>query len=46
MNLRQRLLLLLSLTVAAAVAAVSWTVLARIRQVFEQRDQEETALFV
>ncbi|MFZ0746676.1 MAG: ATP-binding protein [Terracidiphilus sp.] len=46
MNLRQKLLLLFSLTVAAAVAAVSWTVLVRIRQVFEQRDQEETALFV
>jgi signal transduction histidine kinase len=46
MSLRQRLLLLLSLTVAAAVAAVSWTVLLRIRHVFEQRDQEETALFV
>ena len=46
MNLRQKLLLLLSLTVALAVAAVSWTVLVRIRQVFEKRDQEETALFV
>ncbi|MGA2351665.1 MAG: ATP-binding protein [Terracidiphilus sp.] len=46
MNLRQKLLLLLSLTVAAVVAAVSWTVLVRIRQVFEQRDQQETALFV
>jgi len=46
MNLRQKLLLLFSLTVAAAVAAVSWTVLVRIRQVFEQRDQQETALFV
>ena len=46
MNLRQKLLLLLSLTVAAVVAAVAWTVLVRIRQVFEQRDQEETALFV
>jgi len=45
-SLRQRLLLLFSLTVAAAVAAVSWTVLLRIRQVFEQRDQDETALFV
>jgi len=45
-NLRQKLLLLLSLTVAAAVAAVAWTVLVRIRHVFEQRDQEETALFV
>lgn len=46
MNLRQKLLLLFSLTVAAAVAAVAWTVLVRIRQVFETRDQEETALFV
>ena len=46
MNLRQKLLLLMSLTVAAAVAAVAWTVLVRIRHVFEQRDQEETALFV
>ena len=46
MNLRQKLLLLLSLVVAVIVAAVTWTVLVRIRQVFEQRDQEETALFV
>ncbi len=46
MSLRQRLLLLFSLTVAAAVATVSWTVLLRIRQVFEERDREETALFV
>ncbi len=46
MNLRQKLLLLFSLTVAAAVAAVAWTVLVRIRLVFEQRDREETALFV
>ncbi len=46
MSLRQKLLLLFSLTVAAAVAAVAWTVLLRIRQVFETRDQEETALFV
>lgn len=46
MSLRQRLLLIFSLTVAAAVAAVAWTVLVRIRHVFEQRDQEETALFV
>jgi signal transduction histidine kinase len=45
-NLRQKLLLLFSLTVAAAVAAVAWTVLVRIRHVFEIRDQEETALFV
>ncbi len=46
MSLRQKLLLLFSLTVAAAVAAVAWTVLVRIRQVFEKRDHEETALFV
>jgi two-component system nitrogen regulation sensor histidine kinase NtrY len=46
MNLRQKLLLLFSLTVAASVAAVAWTVLVRIRVVFEQRDREETALFV
>jgi signal transduction histidine kinase len=45
-SLRQRLLLLFSLTVAAAVAAVAWTVLVRIRHVFELRDQEETSLFV
>jgi signal transduction histidine kinase len=45
-NLRQKLLLLLSFTVAVVVAAVAWTVLVRIRQVFEQRDQQETALFV
>ena len=46
MSLRQKLLLLFSLTVAAAVAAVTWTVLVRIRLVFEQRDREEIALFV
>jgi two-component system nitrogen regulation sensor histidine kinase NtrY len=46
MNLRQKLLLLLSLTVAIVVAAVAWTVQVRIRQVFEQRDQQETGLFV
>jgi signal transduction histidine kinase len=45
-SLRQKLLLLFSFTVAAAVAAVAWTVQVRIRQVFEQRDQQETALFV
>jgi two-component system, NtrC family, nitrogen regulation sensor histidine kinase NtrY len=45
-SLRQKLLLLFSLTVAGAVAAVAWTVLVRIRMVFEQRDSQETALFV
>ena len=37
MSLRQKLLLLLSLTVAAAVVAVAWTVLTRIKRVFNQR---------
>ena len=46
MSLRQKLLLLFSLMVAAAVAAVAWTVLVRVRHVFDMRDQEETALFV
>lgn len=46
MSLRQKLLLPFSLTVAAAVAAVTWTVLVRIRQVFEVNNQQETALFV
>jgi two-component system, NtrC family, nitrogen regulation sensor histidine kinase NtrY len=45
-SLRQKLLLLFSLTVAAAVVAVAWTVLIRIRRVFEQRDQQDTALVV
>ena len=46
MSLRQKLLVLFSLTVTAAVAAVAWTVLMRIRDVFEKRDREETALFL
>jgi two-component system nitrogen regulation sensor histidine kinase NtrY len=45
-SLRQKLLLLLSLTVAAAVVAVSWTVLDRIKRVFNQRDQQDTALVI
>jgi two-component system nitrogen regulation sensor histidine kinase NtrY len=45
-SLRQRLLLLFSLTIAAAVAAVAWTVLVRIREVFNQQDQEKTSLLV
>jgi signal transduction histidine kinase len=43
-SLRQKLLLLLSLTVAAVVVAVSWTVLVRIKRIFDQRDQQDTAL--
>ena len=46
MSLRQKLLLLVSLTVAAAVVAVSWTVLVRIKRVFDQRDQQDTALVI
>ena len=46
MSLRQKLLLLFSLTVAAAVVAVAWTVLIRIRRVFDQRDQQDTTLVV
>jgi two-component system, NtrC family, nitrogen regulation sensor histidine kinase NtrY len=46
MSLRQKLLLFFSLTIAAAVAAVSWTVLVRIREVFNQQDQEKTTLLV
>ncbi len=44
MSLRQKLLLLVSITVAAAVVAVAWTVLVRIKRVFNQRDQQDTAL--
>src|SRR5580692_2572422 len=46
MSLRQKLLLLFSLTIAAAVAAVASTVLVRIREVFNQQDQEKTLLLV
>jgi len=45
-SLRQKLLLLFSLTTAVAVAVVAWTVLVRVRQVFEQQDQEKTAQLV
>jgi two-component system, NtrC family, nitrogen regulation sensor histidine kinase NtrY len=46
MNLRQKLLLLFSLTVALSVAVVAFAVLVRIRQVFELMDQEKTTLLV
>jgi signal transduction histidine kinase len=45
-SLRQKLLLLVSITVAAAVVAVAWTVLVRIKHVFNLRDQQDTALVV
>jgi signal transduction histidine kinase len=46
MNLRRRLLLLFSLTIVAAVAAVAWTVSLRTRKAFESADQERTAALV
>lgn len=46
MSLRQKLLLIFSLIVAAAVTVVAWTVLLRIRRVFEQEDQQKTQLVV
>lgn len=46
MSLRQKLLLLFSFIVTAAVAAVAWTVLVRIRNVFDEQDQEKTTLLV
>jgi signal transduction histidine kinase len=44
-SLRQKLLLMFSLTVAVAVAAVGWTVSLRVRRVFDQLDQEQTRVF-
>lgn len=46
MSLRQKLLLMFSLTVVIAVAAVGWTVSVRVRRVFDGLDQEETAAIV
>ncbi len=43
MSLRQKLLLMFSLTVIIAVAAVAWTVSLRTRQAFEKADQERTS---
>lgn len=42
MSLRQRLLLVFSLTIVFAVAAVAWTVSLRTRQAFEEADQKHT----
>jgi two-component system nitrogen regulation sensor histidine kinase NtrY len=46
MNLRQRLLLMFSLTVIVAVAAVAYTVSLRTREAFAQADQERTNALV
>lgn len=46
MTLRQKLLLMFSLTVVGVVAAVGWTVSARVRRVFENINQEQTTALV
>ena len=46
MTLRQKLLLMFSLTVVVIVAAVAWTVSLRVRRVFEELDSEQTAALV
>lgn len=45
MSLRQKLLIMFSITVAVAVASVGWTVSLRVRRVFDQLDQEQTQVF-
>src|ERR1035438_6141749 len=46
MNLRQKILLMFSLTVILAVAAVAWTVSVRVRSLFESLDRDRTAALV
>ena len=46
MNLRQKILLMFSLTVILAVAAVAWTVSVRMRSLFEGLDRDRTAALV
>ena len=46
MSLRQRLLLVLSLIVVLAVAAVAWIISLRTRQAFADADQKHTAALV
>lgn len=46
MSLRQKLLLMFSLTVVIAVTVVGWTVSVQVRRVFDRLDQEETSAFV
>ena len=46
MNLRQKILLMFSLTVILAVAAVAWTVSVRVRSMFESLDRDRTAALV
>ncbi|HEX3662290.1 MAG TPA: HAMP domain-containing sensor histidine kinase [Acidobacteriaceae bacterium] len=46
MNLRQKLLLMFSVTVVGLVVAVAWIVSLRVRRVFEGIDQQQTAALV
>lgn len=46
MSLRQKLLLMFSLTVVGVVAAVAWTVSVRVRSVFEDIDRDQTTALV
>ena len=46
MTLRQKMLLMLSLTVMGVVAAVGWTGSVRVRHVFEGIDRQQTDLLV
>ena len=46
MNLRQKMLAMIAVTVMVTVAAVGWTVSLRVRRVFENIDRERTADFV
>ncbi len=46
MSLRQKMLLMFSLTVVLAVAAVAWTVSARVRLLFEDLDRARTTALV
>lgn len=46
MTLRQKLLLMFSLTVVGVVAAVAWTVSLRVRRVFEDIDRDQTTALV
>lgn len=46
MTLRQKMLLMLALTVLGVVAAVGWTGSVRIRHVFEAMDRQQTDLLV
>jgi peptide/nickel transport system substrate-binding protein len=45
-NLRQKMLAMIAMTVMVTVAAVGWTVSLRVRHVFEKIDRERTADFV